>query len=72
MEYEELHTYLLRHPIYRIDKRTTKTRPVFDGAAKTEFGPSLNDVLEKRPNNNPDLLPVLMRFRTMLSPGSLT
>jgi hypothetical protein len=29
-----------------MDKNTTKIRPVFDGAAKSKFGPSLNDVLE--------------------------
>jgi len=63
MDYEELHTYLPHHPVYRVDKTTTKIRPVFDGAAKTKFGPSLNDVLEAGPNLNPDLLSVLMRFR---------
>jgi hypothetical protein len=36
---------------------------VFDGAAKTKYGPSLNDVLETGPNLNPDLLSVLLRFR---------
>jgi Pao retrotransposon peptidase len=63
MGYEELHTHLPHHPVYRVDKSTTKIRPVFDGAAKTKFGPSLNDVLETGPNLNPDLLWVLMRFR---------
>ena len=63
MDYEELHTYLPHHPVYQVDKTTTKVRPVFDGAAKTKFGPSLNDVLEAGPNLNPDLLSVLMRFR---------
>jgi hypothetical protein len=46
-----------------MDKNTTKIRPVFDGAAKSKFGPSLNDVLETGPNLNPDLLSVLIRFR---------
>ncbi len=36
---------------------------MFDGAAKTKYGPSLNDVLETGPNLNPDLLSVLLRFR---------
>ncbi|XP_045028055.1 uncharacterized protein LOC123471158 [Daphnia magna] len=63
MDYEEPHTYLPHHPVFRIDKTTTKIRPVFDGAAKTKFGPSLNDVLETGQNLNPDLLSVLMRFR---------
>jgi hypothetical protein len=39
-----------------MDKNTTKIRPVFDGAAQSKFGPSLNDVLETGPNLNPDLL----------------
>jgi hypothetical protein len=61
--YEGLHTYLPHHPVYRTDKATTKIRPVFDGAARSKYGPSLNDVLETGPNLNPDLLSVLMRFR---------
>jgi hypothetical protein len=61
--YDGLHTYLPHHPVYRTDKATTKIRPVFDGAARSKYGPSLNDVLETGPNLNPDLLSVLMRFR---------
>jgi hypothetical protein len=63
IDYNGLHTYLPHHPVYRKDKATTKIRPVFDGAAKTKYGPSLNDVLETGPNLNPDLLSVLLRFR---------
>ena len=63
VNYRELHTYLPHHPVYRQDKATTKIRPVFDGAAKTKDGPSLNEVLETGPNFNPDLLSVLLRFR---------
>jgi hypothetical protein len=54
--YDGLHTYLPHHPVYQTDKNTTKIRPVFDGAAQSKFGPSLNDVLETGPNLNPDLL----------------
>ncbi|XP_045022923.1 uncharacterized protein LOC123466894 [Daphnia magna] len=61
--YEGLHTYLPHHPVIRQDKKSTKIRPVFDGAAKSKYGPSLNDVLETGPNLNPDLLAVLMRCR---------
>ncbi|XP_045026421.1 uncharacterized protein LOC123470314 [Daphnia magna] len=61
--YEGLHTYLSHHPVMRQDKKSTKIQPVFDGAAKSKYGPSLNDVLETDPNLNPDLLAVLMRFR---------
>ena len=63
IDYNGLHTYLPHHPVYRKDKATTKIRPVFDGAAKTKYGPSLNEVLETGPNLNPDLLSVLLRFR---------
>ena len=45
-------TRTYRHPVYRKDKSTTKIRPVFDGAAKTKFGTSLNEVLETGPNLN--------------------
>ncbi len=61
MDYEELHTYLPHHPVFQVEKSTTKIRPVFDGAAKTKYGPGLNDVLETGPNLNPDFLSVLIR-----------
>ncbi|XP_045027163.1 uncharacterized protein LOC123470676 [Daphnia magna] len=63
LNYEGLPTNLLHHPVIRRDKTTKKIRPVVDGAAKSKYGPSLNDVLETGPNLNPDLLAVLMRFR---------
>jgi hypothetical protein len=53
LEYDGHHTYLPHHPVYRRDKNTTKIRPVFDGAAKSKYGPSLNEVLETGPNLNP-------------------
>ena len=42
MEYEGHQTYVPHHPIYRRDKHTIKIRPVFDGAEKSKYGPSLN------------------------------
>jgi hypothetical protein len=63
MEYDGHHTYVPNHPVFRRDKNTSKIRPVFDGAAKSKFGPSLKEVLEIGPNLNPDLLSVTMRFR---------
>ena len=50
LNYDGHHTYLPHHPVYRRDKNTTKIRPVFDGAAKSKYGPSLNEVLETGPN----------------------
>jgi hypothetical protein len=55
MEYDGHHTYVPNHPVFRRDKNT-----VFHGAAKSKFGPSLNEVLEIGPNLNPDLLSVTM------------
>ncbi len=63
MEYDGHHTYLPHHPVYRKHKSTTKIRPVFDGAAKTKFGLSLNKVLETGPNLNPDILSATMGFQ---------
>jgi len=60
--YDGAHTYLPHHPVVRPDKNT-KVRPVFDASAKTRFSPSLNDVLHIGPNNTPDILAVLLRFR---------
>jgi len=57
-------TYLPHHPVIREDHLTTKIRPVFDGSARGKGFPSLNDALEAGPNLNPDLLAVLLRFRT--------
>ena len=63
MEYDGYHAYLPHQPVYRKDKATTKIRPVFDGAVKTKFGPSLKEVLETGPNLNSDILSATMRFR---------
>ncbi|KZS07327.1 Uncharacterized protein APZ42_028968 [Daphnia magna] len=62
LNYEGLRTYLPHHPVIPQDKTSTKIRPVFNGAAKSKYGPSLNDILENGPNLHPDLLAVLMRF----------
>jgi len=63
-EHDGIHTYLPHHPVIRQDKSTSKIRPVFDGSARTKGGPSLNQCLETGPNLNPNLLSVLLRFRT--------
>ena len=63
MDYDGHHTYSPHHPVYRKDKNTTKIRPVFDGAAKSKYEPSLNEVLETGPKLNSDLLSTTMWFR---------
>lgn len=63
MAYKGVHTYLPHHAVVKPDRLTTKVRPVFDGSARSRFSPSINDCLHTGPNNNPELLAVLLRFR---------
>lgn len=63
MEFYVHHTSVPHHPVYRRDKFTTKVRRVFDGAKKSKYGTSLNEVLEIGENLNPDLLSTMMWFR---------
>ncbi|XP_057371827.1 uncharacterized protein LOC130692777, partial [Daphnia carinata] len=64
LNFNGIFTYLPHHPVVRNDKTTTKVRPVFNGASKPKTGISVNDCLEPGPNLNPELLAVLLRFRT--------
>ena len=54
--------FLLHFPVLRPDKDTTKTRTVFDAAAKVE-GVSLNDKIYQGPKIQRDSFDVLLRFR---------
>ena len=54
--------FLPHFPVLRPDKDTTKTRIVFDAAAKVE-GVSLNDKIYQGPKLQRDLFDVLLRFR---------
>ena len=54
--------YLPHFPVVRLDKSTSKVRPVFDASAKFK-GLSLNDVLHQGPKLQNDLVDVLVRFR---------
>jgi hypothetical protein len=54
--------YLPHFPVLRPDKTTTKTRIVFDAAAKTE-GTCLNDLILQGPKLQNELFSVLLRFR---------
>ena len=63
MESADRGSWFLPHfPVIRMDKETTKTRIVFDAAAKSE-GSSLNDVVHSGPKLQQDLFDVLLRFR---------
>lgn len=54
--------YLPHFPVVRMDKVTTKVRPVFDASARFK-GVSLNDVILQGPKLQSDLTHVLTRFR---------
>ncbi|XP_018576722.1 uncharacterized protein LOC108915233, partial [Anoplophora glabripennis] len=56
--------YLPHHPVVRDHSVTTKVRMVFDGSAKTTSGSSLNDLLLVGPTIQPDLIHIILRFRT--------
>ena len=56
--------YLPHHAVYRRDKTTTKTRIVFDASAKVGHEPSLNDCILQGPALQPNLVSVLIRFRS--------
>ncbi|XP_008182367.1 uncharacterized protein LOC103309231 [Acyrthosiphon pisum] len=56
--------YLPHSYVINERSRTTKLRVVFDGSAKTSSGVSLNDTLMNGPKIQPDLLDIVVRFRT--------
>ena len=56
--------YLPHHAVYRRDKATSKTRIVFDASAKVGPEPSLNDCILQGPALQPNLVSVLIRFRS--------
>jgi len=56
--------YLPHSYVINDRSRTTKLRVVFDGSAKTSSGVSLNDTLMSGPKIQPDLLDIVVRFRT--------
>ncbi|KAJ4430543.1 hypothetical protein ANN_19131 [Periplaneta americana] len=57
--------FYLPHQLVKKEKRgKTKWRIVFDASAREGDGPSLNDSLEMGPNLLPEVLSILLRFRT--------
>ena len=54
--------YLPHHPVIRTNKSTSRVRIVYDPSAKRD-GPSFNDCLETGPNNLPQIIDILLRFR---------
>ncbi len=56
--------YLPHHAVFRADRATTKCRVVFDASSETPDRVSLNSCLLKGPKLQPDLVQVLIRFRS--------
>ena len=56
--------YLPHHAVFREDKESTKCRVVFDASACDEDDLSLNDCILTGPALQPNLVSVLLRFRT--------
>ncbi|XP_064471798.1 uncharacterized protein LOC135386020 [Ornithodoros turicata] len=52
------------HAVIRRDRETTKVRIVFDASSKAHGSLSLNEALHAGPNLNPDVLQLLLRFRS--------
>ena len=55
--------YLPHHSVFKKERSTTECRAVFDAAAKSAEGVSLNDCLLPGPAFQPDLVSLLIRFR---------
>ncbi|XP_021947712.1 uncharacterized protein LOC110845573 [Folsomia candida] len=55
--------YLPHHAVFKPQSLTTPVRPVFDASCKTGRNPSLNDCLEKGPNNLELIPSLIQRFR---------
>ena len=58
--------YLPHRPIIKLNKVSSKIRPVFDGSCKSFNGLSINDLLDQGPSMNPNIVSILLRFRRWL------
>ena len=56
--------YLPHYAVFREDKKSTKCRVIFDASACDEHEVSLNDCILTGPALQPNLVSVLLRFRT--------
>lgn len=55
--------YLPHRAVVRMNSKTTKLRPVFDGSVKIKGSPSINECLEKGPNLIETVPAIINRFR---------
>ncbi|XP_017475533.1 PREDICTED: uncharacterized protein LOC108365853 [Rhagoletis zephyria] len=56
--------YLPHHAVIKPEKRTTKVRVVFNASKKLGTGNSLNDILHTGPTLQPDLMLLVLKWRT--------
>ena len=56
--------YLPTHAVFKESTTTTKLRVIFNASASTTSGSSLNDQLLAGPNLYPQLVPILINFRS--------
>ena len=56
--------YMPHHAVVRRERATTKIRIVYDGSAKLDSEPSLNECLEVGPNLIPKLFDILVQFQS--------
>ena len=56
--------YLPMHALMKVSSTTTKLGVVFDASARTTTGYSLNDTVMVVPTLYPDIIDVLLRFRS--------
>ena len=64
MEDEHARWFMPHHAVFREDKVTTRCRVVFDGSASDGVQMSLNESLLVGPSMNPDIIDLLLNFRT--------
>ncbi|XP_075990347.1 uncharacterized protein LOC142985998 [Anticarsia gemmatalis] len=60
----KLQAYLPHHGVLRESSTTTKLRAVFNASMKTDSGYSLNDLMEKGPNLQKDILSLIIKWRS--------
>ncbi|XP_022835967.1 uncharacterized protein LOC111363382 [Spodoptera litura] len=60
----QIQAYLPHHGVIRECSTTTKLRAVFNASMKTDSGFSLNDLMEKGPNLQKDILSLVIKWRS--------
>ena len=59
----KLHYFLPHRPVVKESSTTTRVRPVFDAGHPSTSGLSLNDTIRSCPNNTPDLVNIVIRWK---------